>query len=50
MDTLAEARQLFLDALALHQKGELERARVLYERALALAPGRASVMNNLAAL
>ncbi|MGH8699965.1 MAG: tetratricopeptide repeat protein [Burkholderiales bacterium] len=48
MDLLEEARRLFLDALALHQKGELEPARALYEKALALAPGRASVMNNLA--
>lgn len=48
MERLEEAKRVFLDALALHQKGELEPARALYERALALAPGRASVMNNLA--
>lgn len=50
MDNLEEARRAFLDALALQEKGELERAKALYERALALAPGRASVMNNLAAI
>jgi protein O-GlcNAc transferase len=50
MDTLAEAKQLFLDALALHERGELEQAEDLYLRALALAPDRPSVMNNLAAV
>ena len=50
MDILAEAQRLFLDALALHEKGELEQAKATYEQALELAPGRASVMNNLAAV
>lgn len=50
MDHLAEAKQLFLDALALQEEGDLEQARRLYERALALAPERPSVMNNLAAV
>jgi predicted O-linked N-acetylglucosamine transferase (SPINDLY family) len=48
MDPLEEAERLFFDALALHQKGELESAQAAYQRALVLAPGRASVMNNLA--
>ena len=48
MDLLAEAKQLFLDALALQEKGDLERAEGLYEKALALAPNRPSVMQNLA--
>ncbi len=50
MDDLEKAKRLFLDALALHEGGELERAEALYEQALALAPDRASVMNNLAAV
>ena len=36
MDPLAEAKQLFLDALALQEKGDLERAEGLYKKALAL--------------
>jgi len=50
MDDLAEAEKLFHGALALHQRGDLAQAEAGYERALALAPGRASVMNNLAAV
>lgn len=50
MDPLAEARQLFLDALALQEKGDLEQAEGLYKKALALAPERPSIMNNLAAV
>src|SRR5262245_31422685 len=50
MDSLAEAKRLFLDALALQERGELEGAEGLYRRALELAPERASVMNNLAAV
>ena len=49
-DKLEEAKRLFGDALALHERGEFEPARALYERALALAPARASVMYNLAAV
>lgn len=48
MDLLAEAKQLFLDALAQHEKGDLEQAEILYRKALALAPNRPSVMRNLA--
>jgi tetratricopeptide (TPR) repeat protein len=48
MDPLAEAKQLFLDALARHEKGDLEQAEILYRKALALAPDRPSVMRNLA--
>ena len=47
-DRIAQARQLFFDALALQEKGELARAASLYQEALALAPDRPSVMNNLA--
>jgi predicted O-linked N-acetylglucosamine transferase (SPINDLY family) len=48
MDPLAEAKRLFLDALARQEKGDLEQAEILYGKALALAPERPSVMNNLA--
>lgn len=48
MDRLAEAERLFLEALAQQRKGDLERAKCLYQEALALAPERPSVMNNLA--
>ena len=50
MDRLAEAKRLFLDALALQQRRDLEQAKSLYQKALALAPGHPSVMNNLAAV
>ena len=50
MDSLAEAKRLFLEALALQEKGDLERAEGLYRKALTLAPERPSVMNNLAAV
>ena len=40
--------RLFFDALALQEKGELERAASTYQEALVLAPDRPSVMNNLA--
>ena len=50
MDSLEPARSLFNAALARQQAGELEEARELYERALEAAPGRPSVMNNLAAV
>jgi protein O-GlcNAc transferase len=48
MDRLEQARQLFLDALAMQEKGDFERAERLYREALVAAPGRPSVMNNLA--
>jgi predicted O-linked N-acetylglucosamine transferase (SPINDLY family) len=50
MDSFVEARQSFLDALAAQEKGDLEHAEGLYRKALALAPERPSVMNNLAAV
>jgi tetratricopeptide (TPR) repeat protein len=50
MDPLAEAKRLFLEALTLQEKGDLERAEGLYRKALTLAPKRPSVMNNLAAV
>ena len=50
MDSLAESKRLFLEALALQEKGDLERAEGLYKKALTLAPERPSVMNNLAAV
>lgn len=50
MDALAEAKRLFLEALALQEKGDLARAEELYRQALTLAPERPSVMNNLAAV
>jgi len=49
MDRTEEAKRLFLDALALHEQGKLEQAERLYTQSLALAPGRPSVMTNLAA-
>lgn len=48
MDRLEEAKQFFLDGLALQEKGDLEQAELSYKKALDLAPGRPSVMNNLA--
>jgi protein O-GlcNAc transferase len=48
MDRLEQARQLFLEALAMQEKGEFERAEHLYREALVAAPERPSVMNNLA--
>jgi len=48
MNPLAEAKRLFLEALAMQEKGDLEQAEILYGKALALAPERPSVMNNLA--
>jgi len=50
MDSLEEAKQCFLDGLALQEKGDLEQAELSYKKALDLAPGRPSVMNNLAAV
>ena len=50
MDRLEGAKRLFLDAMALQEQGDLERAEALYKKALDLAPGRPSVMNNLAAV
>lgn len=50
MDRLEEAKRHFLDGLALQEKGDLEQAESCYKKALDLAPGRPSVMNNLAAV
>lgn len=50
MGDLEAAERLFLQALASHQQGELAQAEAAYEQALELAPGRPSVMNNLAAV
>ena len=50
MDRLAEAERLFLEALAVQEKGDLRQAKCLYQEALSLAPERPSVMNNLAAV
>lgn len=49
-DTIAEAKRLFYDALALQQAGRWEQAALLYQEALALAPERPSTMNNLASV
>lgn len=48
MDRLEEAKRFFRDGLALQEKGDLVQAEFFYKRALELAPGRPSVMNNLA--
>jgi hypothetical protein len=45
MDRLAEAKQLFLDALALHERGALEQAKRVNQETLALAPERPSAMH-----
>lgn len=50
MAGLEKAKQLFLEALALQEKGDLAQAERLYEEALALAPERPSVMTNLSAV
>src|SRR5262245_23671151 len=48
MDPLEHAKRVFFEALSCQEKGELRTAERLYEEALALAPGRPSIMNNLA--
>lgn len=48
--TLQQARQLFLDGVAHYQAGRLEQAERQFEGALALAPGRPSVLTNLGAV
>ena len=50
MDQLEQARSLFLQALEHHNHQRLTQAEALYRRALALAPARISVLNNLAAV
>lgn len=50
MDQLEQARNLFLQALEHHNRQRLTEAESFYRQALALAPGRISVLNNLAAV
>ena len=50
MADLEKAQQLFREALALQEKGDLGKAERLYVEALTLAPERPSIMNNLAAV
>jgi tetratricopeptide (TPR) repeat protein len=45
---LARAQQLFFAALAAQNAGRLAEAEALYREALGLAPGRPSLLNNLA--
>jgi Flp pilus assembly protein TadD len=47
MDPTERARDLFFKALEHHQRGRLEAAEALYREALALVPGRVSVISNL---
>ncbi len=46
-DPLIQARELFIEGNRHHEAGELHEAQRCYEAALALAPGRASVLANL---
>src|SRR4051812_23745914 len=48
MDPLVQSKELFFQALACQQQEDLDNAERLYRKALELAPGRASVLNNLA--
>ena len=48
MDPLEHAKRLFFEALSCQEQGDLRAAERLYEEALALAPDRPSIMNNLA--
>ena len=50
MDTLNQAKELFLTALEHQKRGELEQAESLYRKALELAPDRPSIINNLTAV
>ena len=45
-----EATGLYLQALALHREGSLEKAKKLYESALDISPGFASALNNMGAI
>lgn len=47
-DSLEQARTLFLQGLSLSEQGQLEPAAQRFEAALAFAPGRASILMNLA--
>ena len=48
MGKMEQAKRLFFEALSAQEKGELIAAERRYEDALALAPNRPSLMNNLA--
>ena len=48
MDDIARAKQLFLTALEEQNAGRLANAEQFYRQALDLAPGRPSLLNNLA--
>ena len=50
MTTLAQAQELFFAALDAQNRKQFDRAEHLYREALALAPDRPSVLNNLAAV
>src|SRR3982750_3656636 len=48
--TLEQARTLFLEGVAHYEAGRLEQAERRFDAALALAPGRPSVLTNLGAV
>jgi len=48
MTDLAQAQELFFSALAIQKDGDFSGAEILYRKALALAPDRPSILNNLA--
>ncbi|MCE3000366.1 MAG: tetratricopeptide repeat protein [Betaproteobacteria bacterium] len=50
MSNQEQAQQLFFAALAAQNAGRLAKAEQLYREALALAPGRPSLLNNLASV
>lgn len=50
MTTLAQAQELFFAALDAQNRNQLDRAERLYREALALAPDRPSILNNLGAV
>lgn len=50
MTDLARAQQLFFEALGAQQAGRFDHAERLYREALAAAPDRPSILNNLATL
>lgn len=50
MTNLAKAQSLFYSALHAHERGNLDTAEQLYREALVLAPGRSSIVKNLAAV
>jgi tetratricopeptide (TPR) repeat protein len=50
VSNLANAQSLFFSALNAQEKGDLDAAERLYREALVLAPGRPSIVKNLAAV